>query len=310
MKKTEIIINELEKMKTERLETQLRAEKNLERARLNKTFLKYEKEMRQIQMEISKLPANDEKVKELYFKLRTMQDSCSTALKSIGMSYRDTTPQYKCKLCNDIGIVNGKKCQCLLKRIQDELVSRSGIGSFSGHSFKDVNPNFLLANADLNKAYKVANAYITSFPNFKYKNLVFCGEVGTGKTFLLECIASELIKRTNYVVFVTSFDLNNIVIRSMSVPFAEREDVLDPLLECDLLIIDDLGSEAVMKNVSINNLYTIINQRQRNNLNTIISTNLTPPAIKERYGDRLVSRIFNRENTLAIPFKGKDLRIQ
>jgi len=310
MKKTEIIINELEKMKTARLEAQLRAEQNITRARKNKTFLKYEKEMRQIQMEISKLPANDEKVKELYFKLKTLQDSCSTALKSIGMTYRDTTPQYQCKICNDIGIVNGKKCQCLLKRVQDALVARSGISKFSGHCFNDVNPAYLSANADLDKAHKVAKAYIQDFPNFKYKNLVFCGEVGTGKTFLLECIANELIKRTNYVVFVTSFDLNNIVIRSMSVPFAEREDVLDPLLECDLLIIDDLGSEAVMKNVSINNLYTIINQRQRNNLCTIISTNLTPKAIQERYGDRLVSRIFNRDNTLAIRFTGKDLRIQ
>ena len=310
MTKTQIILNQLEKMKQSRIQAQLTADNNLALAGQNSKFKKLESDMRKIQLEISKLAPNDEKVKELYFEYNKLRDASTEALKKIGLTYKDTVPQYNCPICCDVGFVNGKKCECLIKKVQEELLNQSGISKYSGHSFDDVDTNILAKNPTLDKAYKIAKAYIKDFPNYKYKNLVFCGEVGTGKTFLMECIASELIKTTNYVVFVTSFDLNNTVIRSMSVPFVERDEVLEPLLECDLLLIDDLGSEPIMKNVSINNLFTIINERQRHDKCTIIGTNLTPQMIKERYGDRLVSRIFDLNTTLPIKLDGKDLRIQ
>ena len=309
MTKTQIILNQLEKMKQTRLQAQIKADQNLEIARQNKKFQKLEKDLRKVQMEISKLETSDEKIKAMHFEYNQLRDECNEALKNVGLTYKDTVPQYNCPICNDVGFVNGKKCSCLIKKIQEELVTRSGIGQFNGHTFDDVDYSILAENPVLAKAFKVANDYVSAFPNYKYKNLVIFGDVGTGKTFLTECIASELIKATNYVVFVTSFDLNNTVLKSMNVPFNEREDILEPLLECDLLIIDDLGSEPIMKNVSINSLYTIINERQRHDLPTITSTNLTPQMIQERYGDRLISRIFNTENTLAIKLTGKDLRI-
>ena len=138
---------------------------------------------------------------------------------------------------------------------------------------------------------------------------MLAGNVGTGKTFLSECIANALIQRDYYVVYMTSFDLNNIVIKSMDIFAEDRNEILSPLLECDLLIIDDLGSEPIYKKASINNLYTIINQRQMAKLATIISTNLTPQMIQEQYGDRLFSRLFDKQTTMAINFEGKDLRI-
>ena len=118
-----------------------------------------------------------------------------------------------------------------------------------------------------------------------------------------------MLKQNFYVVYVTSFELNNLVIKTMDLFAENREEILSPLLECDLLIIDDLGTEPVYKQFSNNNLYTIINQRQLNNASTIISTNLAPQMIRDQYGDRLFSRIFNKQNTLALKFDGKDLRI-
>ncbi len=231
-------------------------------------------------------------------------------LKKLGLTEKDLMPNYSCKLCEDTGFVDGKKCQCLKTETQKLLIKNSGITSAIVHNFSQSDPKILENNEMLQKAHNLAKKYVEKFPNIKTKNLVFMGEVGTGKTFLLECIAQELLQKEFYVVYVTAFNLSNTMLKALTVSPFESETILSPLLECDLLIIDDLGTEPMMRNLSASNLFTILNEREINGLPTLISTNLSFDAIENRYGNRLFSRIFNKRTTKVVNFVGNDLRIK
>ena len=307
MNRTEIINSEKNKLKQKKLSAEIKAQNVVQVLRQNKEYASTETLMRKKMLEIVALPEN--KTKDLRKEYNALQQKLESIAKKLGYSPTDLVPNYTCKKCNDTGFYNHRICECLSNAIKLRLQQESGLADFKGHKFTDSKQNILAENQTLNKAYNYALNYVKNFPNNKLKNIVFSGNVGTGKTFLSECIANALIKRDYYVVYITSFELNNIVIKSMDIFADNRQEILSPLLDCDLLIIDDLGSEPIFKNASVNNLYTIINQRQLNNLSTIISTNLTPQMIRDQYGDRLFSRIFNKQNTMPIHFDGKDLRI-
>ena len=325
MNRTEIINSEKNKLKQKKLSAEIKAQNVVQVLRQNKEYASTETLMRKKMLEIVALPEN--KTKDLRKEYNALQQKLESIAKKLGYSPTDLVPNYTCKKCNDTGFYNHRICECLSNAIKLRLQQESGLADFKGHKFTDSKQNILAENQTLNKAYNYALNYVKNFPNNKLKNIVFSGNVGTGKTFLSECIANALIKRDYYVVYITSFELNNIVKKiteeesipvniefkytnkSMDIFADNRQEILSPLLDCDLLIIDDLGSEPIFKNASVNNLYTIINQRQLNNLSTIISTNLTPQMIRDQYGDRLFSRIFNKQNTMTIHFDGKDLRI-
>lgn len=162
----------------------------------------------------------------------------------------------------------------------------------------------------LEKAYKLAQAYVEKFPNVKTSNLIFMGEVGVGKSFLLECIANALLEKQFFVVYTTAFNLSHSMLKALTLPPAQSGTLLAPLLECDLLIIDDLGSEPMFRNLSTSNMFTIFNEREIKNLSTLISTNMSLEDIGERYGNRIFSRIFNKRKSKVITFQGVDLRIK
>lgn len=230
-------------------------------------------------------------------------------LKKIGLTQKDLLPQYFCPLCNDTGYQNGKKCTCLKKEIQKLLIKNSGITSSIVHNFSHSDPKILENNEMLRKAHALCKTYSEKFPNIKTKNLVFMGEVGTGKTFLLECIANELLNKEFYVCYLTAFNLSNTMLKALTLSPIERDTIISPLLECDLLIIDDLGSEPMYRNLSASNLFSILNERDINGKPTLISTNLNFDAIEQRYGNRVFSRMFNKRTTKVIKFSGSDLRI-
>lgn len=311
MNRSEIFNSEKNKLRQKRLNAQIKAKNTQQELLKNADFQQLELESRKLMIEITKHEPDSDIAKTLKQQYNKIEKQKQELLKKMDLSADDLQPHYTCPLCNDTGFVGANvMCDCLKKNIQQRLKHESGLGDFCGHSFADCDQNLLKQNKTLNKAFKIAHSFVQNFPNNQYKNLVFVGNVGKGKTFLSECIANELIAKDFYVVYLTSFELNNIVIKTMDLFADNRQDLLSPLLECDLLIIDDLGTEPIYKNMSVNNLYTIINQRQLQNLSTIISTNLTPQMIRDQYGDRLFSRIFNKHNTMPILFDGEDLRIK
>ncbi len=306
MNKKQIIDEALKVIQDRKTQNEIISEQNYKEAReKSKAFKKADLLFKEKTIEYAK--TSNENIKN---ELENLKKERLFELKKVGFSEKDLNPNYSCKLCNDSGYVNGKKCVCLKKEIQKLLIKNSGITSAIVHNFSQSDPKILENNEMLSKAHNLAKKYTEKFPNIKTKNLVFMGEVGTGKTFLLECIAQELLKKEFYVVYVTAFNLSNTLLKSLAVSPFESETILSPLLECDLLIIDDLGTEPMFRNLSATNLFTILNEREINGLSTLISTNLDFDAIENRYGNRLFSRIFNKRTTKVIGFTGSDLRIK
>ncbi|MBQ8522495.1 MAG: ATP-binding protein [Clostridia bacterium] len=230
-----------------------------------------------------------EKIKQLY----------NNYISSHKIDIRRMEPQYDCSKCNDTGVVGLKMCECLkleLNRRLNEINKQYKFVTFNDCS-KDLSPS-------LRKIYDMAKQWCEKYPNTNILNITMSGGTGTGKTFLLECMASELINRGFNVMFTTAFALNDECRKyHFSLPSKVNE-----FMDCDVLIIDDLGSEPLLKNITIEYLFNIINLRQKRYKPTLISTNLIPDDILNRYDDRIHSRLSNKILALNIQFTNADMR--
>lgn len=119
----------------------------------------------------------------------------------------------------------------------------------------------------------------------------------------------SLINQKFWVEYTTAFGMVN-AFQKLVNSFGRDDERINAFLDCDVLIIDDLGAEPVIKNVTQEHIYNILNERLVNNRAFIITTNLNPSDIFERYDQRIASRILAKENSTLVEFKGKDLRVK
>jgi len=208
-------------------------------------------------------------------------------------------PQYECSKCNDTGAVGSRLCECLkteLNRRLSEQNKQYKLATFADCA-SDISPR-------LAKIYESAKLWCNKYPNSHILNINMMGGTGTGKTFLLECMASDLIAKGFNVMFTTAFALNDECRKyHFSLPSKVNE-----YMDCDVLIIDDLGCEPLLKNITVEYLFNIINLRQKRYKPTLISTNLSMDDILNRYDDRILSRLSNKMIALSISFEGIDMR--
>ena len=242
-------------------------------------------------------PENMQKVSDEFLNAKA---NLEKYLKSKNISPKKLNPQYQCKLCEDKGIVNGKMCKCLSDEINLRLSNNlSTYNKF--HTFNMINSNKMTENTTL--IFKEIYNWCESFPN-NIININLLGDVGTGKTFLLECVTSRLIEKGVNALFLTAFDFNE----ECRKYHTNQPNSLDNIMSCDALIIDDLGTEPVLKNVTAEYLYNVVNLRQTKGKATLISTNLDFSAIMNRYGERTFSRLVNKAVAKSYLFLGKDNR--
>ena len=157
------------------------------------------------------------------------------------------------------------------------------------------------------KAVIECRNFIKSFDT-DYQNLFFYGTVGTGKSFLSGCVAKELIESGHSVIYFSAAGLFELLSRNLF-DYKSREDsagLHEDLYGCDLLIIDDLGTEYT-KNIAPSVLFSLLNGRHLNKKSTVISTNLSLEDIRNRYSDRVFSRITNQYHICK--FTGIDIRM-
>ena len=212
---------------------------------------------------------------------------------------RRMEPSYECHKCNDTGAVNGRLCECLKAELNKRLSEQNKQYKFA--TFADCSPNI---SPSLTRIYSIAKEWCNKFPNSHILNMNMMGGTGTGKTFLLECMASDLINTGFNVMFTTAFALNDECRKyHFSLPSKVNE-----YMDCDILVIDDLGCEPLLKNITVEYLFNIINLRQKRYKPTLISTNLTMEDILNRYDDRIFSRLSNKMIALSISFDGIDMR--
>jgi len=255
------------------------------------------------------LKSVDDKSKAANDSLLRAKKKRDSVLTKLGISESDFAPQYDCTVCDDTGIYNGIPCKCVRNLIVELSMSNTS-AILSNASFATADFG-IFARADIPKIerlYALMMSFCRKFPRTKYRNILLLGSTGTGKTHLVSCIANYLIPKGENVLAVTSFELVNRAHKYHTTFDETRHQYLDPLLDSDLLIVDDLGTEPILKNITLEYLYLIINERLVKGKHTIVTSNLDPSAIGIRYGKRISSRLLDKSSTYAAELVGKDIR--
>ena len=302
------LIQDIEKIYSER---RRQAESAVETVKqtlfANPEYLKLYNQYNATRFDISKAKflGEDDKATALTKSAKQIKSDLLKLQLSLGVSDKDLTPKYTCKECKDTGKTDdGKRCKCFKKMLAKLTLEELGVDKKKLPSFKKATH---LELNNLDKIYEKMKQYCDIFPNTE-KNIVISGTVGTGKSYLAGCIANELISKDFNVVFISACELNSILIKYHTAPVDEKGVYLDLLISCDLLVIDDLGSEPIYKNVTEEYLLMIITERMLKGNPFIITTNLEQEQLLDRYGDRTLSRLNDKRHGVFIQIKGEDLR--
>lgn len=224
-----------------------------------------------------------------------------------------TDPQFTCNHCQDTGFVGSRMCACMKELIVMKNIADSGMGRLiERQSFENFDLEWYRSSEDDYRRachnLSTARAFADGFSVGWGKNLLLIGNTGTGKTHICTAIAKSIIGRGFDVLYDTA---HNILRELADDQFRDRyrqpEPLGDKYLECDLLILDDLGAEF-SNQVTVSCLYNLINTRQNKGLSTVISTNLSAQELAGRYDGRIYSRIIGSDYTV-LSFTGKDHRI-
>jgi len=162
--------------------------------------------------------------------------------------------------------------------------------------------------AQMEDMYKKLERYTGDLESAKAAVVSMLGNTGVGKTHLCYCATSNAIANGYYTVFTTAFELNANFLKYHLAKIHEKEAILNSYLHCDLLIIDDLGTEPKYNNVTEEYLYLVLSHRISQGLKTIINSNLNLEQIRNNYGERIFSRLSRKDTSAILEIQGKDLR--
>lgn len=261
-----------------------------------------------------------EEVLRLKEKNLQLQKDYQKALESMGYTMADTEPKYVCGKCNDTGYIELDNrtvmCDCLKQAMVEcacaQLNRQAPLSlstfddfdlSYYSHDIEDGYPRS--SYEQMNKIFNYCKEYAKKF-SLNSKSLFMKGSTGLGKTHLSLSIANEVIKKGYGVIYVSA---PTVVAQLEKEHFSHNKDgarTEDALLECDLLIIDDLGTEFATQ-FTTSAIYNIFNSRILAGKPVIINTNLTLLELEKLYSQRFVSRITGE--AIRLDFFGKDIRI-
>lgn len=241
-------------------------------------------------------------------------------LDRLGYSEDYFKPEYDCPDCKDSGYIDGERCHCFKQRAIDLVYTQSNIRnilqeenfetfSYKYYSETERNPATGLSSLETMKnAVSECRRFIDGFDK-DFSNLFFYGDTGVGKTFLSNCVAKELLDSGHSVIYFTAFQLFDILEKNTFHHKAEDDMITahQNIFDCDLLIIDDLGTE-MPNSFTISQLFLCLNERILRKKSTIISTNLPISQMAQTYSERTFSRITS--NYIMIKLFGDDIRIQ
>ena len=245
--------------------------------------------------------------------LRLQSERAKLIADAFGPDYLDEAPV--CSHCGGVGYVGSTMCSCLDALCRQEQKKEISLLSCGDAGFEDFDlsyyPDRTIPGSSvtfrnvMNRTYQDCKTYAKTFqPGIG--NLLFSGDTGLGKTFLSACIAKTVAEKGYWVVYESAVHLfeNMEKAKFSGDPEAARD--ADKYSTCDLLIVDDLGTEMAGQFVTTA-LYTLINDRLLSGKSTIISTNLTGDDMEKRYSSQILSRL--RGNYTRMAFVGDDVRI-
>ena len=267
-------------------------------------------------------------IENMQLQINDLKKQKETLLRKLKIDNDYLLPNYECKICKDTGYITNSDytsamCSCLKQKIFDIEYNKSNISNLKSQNF-DAFSDLLYSNEidenkyhtkispreNIKKIKQLCVNFIENFDDPAEKNLLFTGNTGLGKTFLSSCIANELLSKQKNVLYQTAPVMLDTIIDYRFGKSNVDKSMYDNLLNVDLLIIDDLGTEC-MNQMKFTELFNIINTRLLNGnhvMKTIISTNLSLKNLYDTYDERIVSRIVGNYNICY--FFGDDIRFK
>lgn len=264
------------------------------------------------------LDGDDNALDQLRRQLAGYRKERAAILASAGVDDHYFEPPYTCPDCKDTGYIDGRRCHCFEQAAIDLVYTQSNIRSilqeenFSHYCFdyySDTKKNSatgLTCRETAQKAVIEALAFIRQF-DIEFHNLFLYGDTGTGKTFLSNCIAKELLDTGHSVIYFTAFQLFDILEKTSFRRIPGLKPPCKDMFDCDLLIVDDLGTELA-NTFTVSQLFLCLNERILRKKATIISTNLGIDQLSTIYSERIFSRIVS--SYTMIKLFGDDIRLQ
>lgn len=270
---------------------------------------------------------DDHPLELLKLKIENLKKEKKEILSSLNIEDSFFLPNFDCSICKDTGYIRKNDtyvlCNCIKQKLFDIEYNKSNLGNIKKDNFEHFNLNLysdqinedlyssnISPKENIENIKKIAQSFVKNFEDPEGKNLLFTGNTGLGKTFLSNCIANELLKKGKTVLYQTApvmldtiidyrFNKNNV------------QTLYENILDVDLLIIDDLGTEC-LNSMKFSELFNVINTRllnQNHNITkTIISTNLNLQNLSQTYDERIFSRFVGYYNICR--FFGEDIRFK
>ncbi|MBQ6550497.1 MAG: ATP-binding protein [Lachnospiraceae bacterium] len=259
---------------------------------------------------------NEEALPALEEEHKALREELAGIMNSGLFDPKDLELQYTCPDCRDTGFIGNVPCHCFQQAAIDLLYEQSSVKSrLADENFGTLSMEYYDRQAPEGKRsqYEVMKDRVAFLRKYAAEfgensgSLLFYGPTGTGKTFFSNCIARELIESCHSVVYFSAIDLFDLFSKnSFSYNEEDGEELFRFITESDLLIIDDLGTEHVTA-FTVSKLFYCVNERLNAGKSMIISTNLSPGALRDLYTERVASRILAGFEPVA--FSGKDIRV-
>lgn len=251
-----------------------------------------------------------ENVEKLRDRCKALDEEFNSLLADSGLVAEDIAPKYSCKSCSDTGFIDGKMCNCL-KNLQRKIaydklsmnvpLKNSTFDSFSLEFYPENSQKDM--SAIYNYLVKYANSFSQSSPS-----LLFRGGTGLGKTHLSLAISNVAIDKGFGVIYTSVYNLASALENErFDRNDDDKESTYSQMMDCDLLILDDLGAEYSSNYIN-SSIYNLVNTRMLAQKPTIISTNLSMQEIEKRYSERFASRLFGHFGVFT--FIGDDIRYE
>ncbi len=255
---------------------------------------------------------NTEHLRKLEEQLGRLMEKRNALLAEHRLQPEDLEIHCICPKCRDTGYVDGKKCHCFLQAEIDllyhqshlkDVMEKENFQTFSYSWYEGEDKELMRRNV------AEVRLFIENFDR-SFQNLLLLGAVGTGKTFLSNCIAKELMDTCHSVVYLTAFQLFDLLSKAAFGSGREAQGYQQTypyIFDCDLLIIDDLGTE-LSNSFTVSQFFLCINERILRKKSTLISSNLNMESLRDIYSERTLSRIISYYTIRQLP--GKDIRIK
>jgi len=252
---------------------------------------------------------NKEEADRLAEKIEDLLRNQKLALIEAGFPIDYLEPIYTCKECKDTGFVGGNRCSCFRLALIERLFEQNNIRDYlSNENFSSIRYDLQIGEDErrFEKAVSKARNFVEEIENGP-QNICFSGPVGTGKSFLSKCILGEMLKKGYSCIYFSAPTLfSTIGDYKFHKSASQTVNPTELLYSCDLLVIDDLGTELT-NSFCVSELLTLLNEREKARKSMVISTNLSLEELNNTYSDRVFSRMFS--NFEFCPLTGQDVRI-